>query len=62
MTLLAEQPACVVAMEACAISHSLLTQMGNEGRHQVERDYTLQVWGPRVAQMLHDVVSQGGQD
>lgn len=37
---------------------SLRKQMGEEGRRKVEREYSLQVWGPRVAQMLRDVASQ----
>jgi len=40
---------------------ALRARMGEEGRRKVERDYSLQVWGPRVAQMLRDVASQDGQ-
>lgn len=36
----------------------LRAQMGKEGRRKVEREYSLQVWGPRIAQMLRDVASQ----
>jgi glycosyltransferase involved in cell wall biosynthesis len=38
---------------------ALRAQMGEAGRRKVERDYSLQVWGPRVAQMLRDVASKG---
>lgn len=38
---------------------SLRTRMGGEGRRKVERNYSLQVWGPRVAQMLRVVASEG---
>jgi glycosyltransferase involved in cell wall biosynthesis len=37
---------------------ALRTRMGREGRRKVERDYSLQVWGPRVAQMLRHIVDQ----
>lgn len=38
---------------------ALRARMGEEGRRKVERDYSLQAWGPRVAQMLRDVADQG---
>jgi glycosyltransferase involved in cell wall biosynthesis len=38
---------------------ALRTRMGKEGRRKVERDYSLQVWGPRVTQMLRDAANQG---
>jgi len=38
---------------------ALRTRMGQEGRRKVEQDYSLQVWGPRVAQLLHDIADQG---
>jgi glycosyltransferase involved in cell wall biosynthesis len=34
---------------------ALRKRMGEAGRRKVERDYSLQVWGPRVAQMLRDI-------
>lgn len=41
---------------------ALRARMGNEGRRKVERDYSLQVWGPRVAQQLRDVANEGGRN
>lgn len=38
---------------------TLRARMGKEGRRKVEKNYSLQVWGPRVAQMLRDVGNQG---
>lgn len=38
---------------------ALRERMGKAGRRKVERDYALQVWGPRVAQMLRDVANGG---
>lgn len=32
----------------------LRRKMGDAGRSRVERDYSLQVWGPRLAEMLQD--------
>jgi hypothetical protein len=37
----------------------LRRRMGAAGRKKVERDYSLQVWGPRVAAMLRDVALRG---
>lgn len=37
----------------------LRARMGEAGRRKVERDYSLQVWWPRVAQMLRDVANTG---
>lgn len=37
----------------------LRARMGDAGRRKVEREYSLQVWGPRVAQMLRDVANKG---
>jgi glycosyltransferase involved in cell wall biosynthesis len=39
----------------------LRARMGQEGRRTVERNYSLQVWGPRVAQMLRRVADEGGK-
>lgn len=36
----------------------LRARMGEEGRRKVEREYSLQVWGPRVAQILRDAANQ----
>jgi len=33
--------------------------MGAAGRKKVEDSYSLQVWGPRVAQMLRQVADEG---
>ncbi len=38
---------------------ALRHRMGQEGRRKVERDYSLQVWGPRVADLLRDVAERG---
>jgi len=35
---------------------SLRQRMGAEGRRKVEREYSLAVWGPKVAAMLQSVV------
>lgn len=34
-------------------------QMGAEGRRKIEREYSLQVWGPRVAAILRNVAERG---
>lgn len=39
----------------------LRMRMGEAGRRKVEQHYSLQVWGPRVAQMLRSVVPQPGR-
>ena len=49
----------VEALRTLLQNPTLRTQMGEAGRRKVERDYSLQVWGPRVAQMLRDVASKG---
>lgn len=38
---------------------ALRARMGEAGRRKVEWNYSLQVWGPRVAQMLRDAANQG---
>ena len=38
---------------------ALRARMGQEGRRKVERSYSLQVWGPRVATLLRDVALSG---
>ena len=38
---------------------ALRARMGEAGRRKVERNYSLQVWGPRVAKMLRDAANQG---
>ena len=47
------------ALETLLRDSDLRTQMGKEGRRKVEREYSLQVWGPRVAKMLHEVAHHG---
>ncbi len=37
----------------------LRRKMGAEGRRKVEAQYSLQVWGPRVAMMLKEVAERG---
>ena len=37
---------------------ALRRRMGAAGRKKVEEQYSLQVWGPRVAQMLRSVVEK----
>ena len=37
----------------------LRRRMGAAGRKKVEENYSLQVWGPRVAQMLRRVADEG---
>jgi hypothetical protein len=39
---------------------NLRHRMGAAGRQKVERDYSLQVWAPKVAGMLRDVAIRGG--
>jgi glycosyltransferase involved in cell wall biosynthesis len=50
------------ALRTLISDSALRARMGEEGRRKVERDYSLQVWGPRVAQMLRDVANQGRRD
>ena len=40
-------------------SYHSLDKMGAAGRKKVEESYYLQVWGPRVAQMLRQVADEG---
>lgn len=47
------------ALQTLLHDPDLRANMGEAGRRKVERDYSLQVWGPRVAQMLHDVAIKG---
>ncbi|KAF0114637.1 MAG: family 2 glycosyl transferase [Rhodobacteraceae bacterium] len=47
------------ALQTLLRDANLRARMGEAGRRKVERDYSLQVWGPRVAQMLRDVASTG---
>jgi glycosyltransferase involved in cell wall biosynthesis len=39
----------------------LRRRMGQQGRKKVEAQYSLQVWGPRVASMIKDVAEKGGR-
>ncbi len=47
------------ALTALLRDPGLRQRMGQEGRRKVERDYSLQVWGPRVAALLRDVAEKG---
>lgn len=47
------------ALQTLLCDPSLRMRMGEAGRRKVEGDYSLQVWGPRAAQMLRDVASKG---
>lgn len=47
------------ALQTLLHDPGLRARMGEAGRLKVERDYSLQVWGPRVAQMLRDVAYKG---
>lgn len=47
------------ALQTLLRDASLRAQMGEAGRRKVERDYSLQVWGPRVAKLLRDVADKG---
>jgi glycosyltransferase involved in cell wall biosynthesis len=46
----------VEALRTLLHDPALRVRMGEAGRRKVERDYSLQVWGPRVAQMLREVI------
>ena len=45
------------AIEALISDPDLRRRMGAAGRQKVENDYSLQVWGPRVASMLRHVAN-----
>ena len=47
------------AIEALISDPDLRHRMGAAGRQKVENDYSLQVWGPRVANMLRGVANNG---
>lgn len=47
------------ALQTLLRDANLRARMGEAGRRKVERDYSLQVWGPRVAQMLREVANKG---
>jgi glycosyltransferase involved in cell wall biosynthesis len=47
------------ALQTLLHDPALRLQMGQEGRRKVAQHYSLQVWGPRVAQMLRDTAAQG---
>lgn len=47
------------ALQTLLHDPDLRARMGEAGRRKVEHEYSLQVWGPRVAQMLRDVASTG---
>lgn len=46
------------AIEMLLSNNDLRRRMGSAGRKKVEENYSLQVWGPRVAQMLRNVHNQ----
>lgn len=47
------------ALQTLLNDPALRERMGEAGRRKVERDYSLQVWGPRVAEMLRQVADEG---
>lgn len=47
------------ALQTLLQNSELRAQMGEAGRRKVELEYSLQVWGQRVAQMLRDVANKG---
>lgn len=38
----------------------LRARMGEAGRRKIEQEYSLQVWGPRVAQLLREIANRHG--
>lgn len=46
-----------IALQTLLQDPTLRARMGDAGRRKVEREYSLQVWGPRVAQMLRHVAN-----
>ena len=40
----------------------LRRQMGSAGQKKVEEYYSLKVWGPRVAQMLQNIIKEQAKD
>ncbi|GAA6201282.1 glycosyltransferase family 4 protein [Aquicoccus sp. SU-CL01552] len=48
------------AIETLLGNADLRRRMGAAGRRRVEEQYSLQVWGPRVAQMLREVAEGNG--
>lgn len=57
---LASTPAeWVEALETLIRDRELRARMGREGRKKVEKDYSLQIWGPRVAHLLRRVADRG---
>ena len=47
------------AIKTLLLDADLRRRMGTAGRKKVEESYSLQVWGPRVAQMLRRVADEG---
>jgi glycosyltransferase involved in cell wall biosynthesis len=50
------------ALEILLRDPALRDRMGQQGRHKIERQYSLQVWGPRVAALLRDVAVKGQEN
>jgi hypothetical protein len=48
-----------LAIETLLADAKLRRHMGTAGRSKVNEHYSLQVWGPRVAQMLRRVADEG---
>ena len=47
------------AIETLLHDPDLRRRMGLAGRAKVEREYSLEVWGPRVAKLLREVADAG---
>lgn len=50
------------AIEALLNDADLRRRMGAAGRKKIEQEYSLQVWGPRVAQMLRGLIEDRAQN
>ena len=47
------------ALEVLLLDRELRWTMGMNGRRKVEKEYSLQNWGPRVARMMNDLAERG---
>ena len=47
-----------MAIRQLVADPELRGRMGAAGRRRVEKDYSLQAWGPRVAELLMSAVEQ----